>query len=84
MNDVTLYTGNTCPCCTSSRQLLASKGITPIEINVEDNLENLRDLVGQVGRRSYPQIFIGIHHIGGFHDMAALDRDGHLDALLGR
>jgi glutaredoxin 3 len=34
-------------------------------------------------RTSVPQIFIGGRHIGGFDDMAELDIDGELDALLG-
>jgi glutaredoxin 3 len=34
------------------------------------------------GRTSVPQIFIGDLHIGGYDDMAALERAGKLDALL--
>jgi len=29
-----------------------------------------------------PQIFIGDHHVGGFDDLAALDREGGLVPLL--
>jgi glutaredoxin 3 len=29
-----------------------------------------------------PQIYIGDHHVGGYDDLAALDRAGKLDALL--
>jgi len=36
------------------------------------------------GRRSVPQIFIGDHHVGGYDELAALDRAGELDQLLGR
>ena len=34
------------------------------------------------GRMTYPQIFIGDHHVGGFDDLFALEQDGKLDALL--
>ena len=34
------------------------------------------------GRRTVPQIFIGGTHVGGFDDLAALDRAGGLDPLL--
>ena len=34
------------------------------------------------GRTTYPQIFIGETHVGGYDDLAALERDGKLDALL--
>jgi glutaredoxin 3 len=30
-----------------------------------------------------PQIFIGAAHVGGFDDLAALDREGKLAPLLG-
>jgi len=36
------------------------------------------------GRRTVPQIFIGDTHVGGYDDMAALDRQGGLDPLLVR
>ena len=34
------------------------------------------------GRRTVPQIFIGDTHVGGYDDMAALERRGKLDPLL--
>jgi glutaredoxin 3 len=35
------------------------------------------------GRRTVPQIFVGGEHVGGYDDLAALERAGELDALLG-
>ena len=35
------------------------------------------------GARTVPQIFIGELHVGGSDDLAALDRAGKLDAMLG-
>ena len=35
------------------------------------------------GRTTVPQIFIDGQHIGGSDDLAALDREGKLDPLLG-
>jgi glutaredoxin 3 len=34
------------------------------------------------GRATYPQIFIDGKHVGGSDDIAALEREGRLDALL--
>ena len=34
------------------------------------------------GRRTVPQIFIGDTHVGGYDDLAALERRGQLDPLL--
>jgi glutaredoxin 3 len=35
------------------------------------------------GRTTVPQIFIDDHGIGGFDDLAALEREGKLDPMLG-
>ncbi|KPQ11304.1 MAG: glutaredoxin 3 GrxC [Saliniramus fredricksonii] len=34
------------------------------------------------GRTSVPQIFIGDTHVGGYDEMAGLERQGRLDTLL--
>jgi glutaredoxin 3 len=39
-------------------------------------------MMHRTGRRTVPQIFIGDYHVGGFDDLAALDRAGKLDPLL--
>jgi len=39
-------------------------------------------MISRSGRRSVPQIFIGDRHIGGFDDLAKLDREGNLMAML--
>jgi glutaredoxin 3 len=84
MKNVTMYTTSVCPFCRNAKVFLAGKNIRAKEINVEGDLERLREMIVKSGRRSVPQIFIGEQHIGGFDDMIALDRNGSLDALLGR
>jgi glutaredoxin 3 len=37
----------------------------------------------RTGRRTVPQFYSGDRHIGGYDDLAALDRAGGLDPLLG-
>ncbi|MBU6218872.1 MAG: glutaredoxin, partial [Betaproteobacteria bacterium] len=39
-------------------------------------------MMQKTGRRTVPQIYIGEHHVGGFDDLAALDRQGALASLL--
>jgi len=39
-------------------------------------------MMAKTGRRTVPQIFIGQTHVGGFDDLAALDREGGLASLL--
>jgi glutaredoxin 3 len=40
------------------------------------------EMMTRTGRRTVPQIYIGEKHVGGYDDLAALDRAGGLDALL--
>ncbi|HEF4760792.1 TPA: glutaredoxin 3 [Pseudomonas putida] len=82
MNTVTLYTTDTCPYCRSAKSLLASKGIAMQEINIQREPGKLEEMLERSGRRSVPQIFIGDAHIGGFDDLAKLDRQGGLMSML--
>jgi len=82
MNTVTLYTTDTCPYCRSAKSLLASKGVTMQEINIQREPGKLEEMLSRSGRRSVPQIFIGDMHIGGFDDLAKLDRQGGLMSML--
>jgi glutaredoxin 3 len=66
-----------------AEQLLQRKGVTEIEkIRVDLQPELRIAMTEKTGRRTVPQIYIGEHHVGGFDDMAALDRAGKLDQLL--
>jgi glutaredoxin 3 len=63
--------------------LLKSKGVQAIEKIRIDLDETQRDaMIEKTGRRTVPQIFINDQHIGGFDDLAALDRAGGLTPLL--
>ena len=82
MASIEIYTTPTCPYCHAAKALLAEKGADYTEITVLD--PELREAMMQRanGRRTVPQIFIGETHVGGYDDMAALDRAGGLDQLL--
>jgi glutaredoxin 3 len=82
MAKVEIYTTPTCPFCHAAKSLLTEKGADYTEITVLD--PDLREAMTQRahGRRTVPQIFIDNAHIGGYDDMAALDRRGGLDPLL--
>ena len=63
--------------------MLKQKGVTDIEkIRVDLNPEERDAMMTRTGRRTVPQIYIGDTHVGGFDDLAALDRAGNLDPLL--
>ena len=83
MAKVVMYSTAVCPYCQRAELLLKSKGVTEIEKTRIDLDPAQRDLMMQkTGRRTVPQIFIGDRHVGGFDDLAALDRDGGLVPLL--
>jgi len=39
-------------------------------------------MMEKTGRRTVPQIYVGEIHVGGFDDLALLDRAGKLEPLL--
>jgi len=80
---IKMYTTGACPYCLRAEMLLKSKGATEIEKVRVDLDSDLRDeMMQKTGRRTVPQIYIGETHIGGFDELAALDRAGKLDPLL--
>ena len=83
MARVTMYATGVCPYCQMAERLLRSKGVTDIE-KVRIGLEPARrdEMMQRTGRRTVPQIYVGERHVGGYDDLAALDRAGGLDPLL--
>lgn len=80
--NVIVYTTDYCPYCVRAKQLLGKKKAPFTEINVE-NRQDLRSwLVQASGQRTVPQVFINGRSVGGFSDIAELDRRGELDRLL--
>ena len=83
MKPVTLYTTPFCGYCHAAKRLLRDKGITFSEIDLAIDPGRRPEMIQRAnGGRTTPQIFIGDLHVGGFTDMAALDRAGKLDPLL--
>ena len=80
MNQVTIYTSKVCTYCAMAKRLLASKGITPVEINVGNDPQLMQQMMEKTGRRTVPQIYIGVQHLGGYEELVALDRAGGLAA----
>lgn len=81
MLEVTMYTTSTCPYCRNAKQLLSTKGIPYTEISVHAR-DRMLEMMDRSGRRTVPQIFIGERHVGGFDDLAKLDRQGGLIGAL--
>lgn len=82
MPKVVIYTKPFCPYCARAESLLKSRGVAYEEIVASIDAQLREEMRERSGRMTYPQIFIGEHHVGGFDDLDALDRAGKLDALL--
>ena len=80
---ITMYSTGVCPFCQRAERLLRSKGIAAID-KIRVDLEPARrvEMMEKTGRRTVPQIYIGETHVGGFEELAALERAGSLDGLL--
>jgi len=80
---VEIYTWQYCSYCLAAKRLLQQKKVDYIEYAIDGD-EEARDLMSERagGRRTVPQIFINGRHIGGYTNLAGLDKGGELDTLL--
>ena len=79
---VTMYSTRFCPYCIRARNLLDDKGIDYTDISVDSKPQLRREMMERSGRHTVPQIWIDEQHVGGFDDLARLERQGGLDKLL--
>jgi glutaredoxin 3 len=77
-----MYTTAVCPYCQMAERLLTSKGVEIEKVRVDLDPARRMEMMEKTGRRTVPQIYIGQTHVGGYDDLAALDRAGKLDPLL--
>ncbi len=84
MARVEMYATMFCGYCARARALLQRKGVAFEEIDVLEDPSRRPEMVERAGgRTTVPQIFIDGKHVGGSDELAALDRSGKLDPLLG-
>jgi glutaredoxin 3 len=83
MAKVVMYSTGVCPFCLMAERLLKSRGVDVIEkIRVDLEPQRRQEMMQRTGRRTVPQIYVGERHVGGYDDLAALDRAGGLEPLL--
>jgi glutaredoxin 3 len=83
MKKVLMYSTGVCPYCTRAEALLKQRGVTEIEkIRIDLDPSQRAVMMERTGRRTVPQIYIGDTHVGGYDDLAALDRADKLAPLL--
>jgi glutaredoxin 3 len=83
MATVTMYCTAVCPYCVRAEMLLKQRGVTHIEkVRIDQDPSQRAIMMERTGRRTVPQIYIGDTHVGGYDDLAALDRADGLMPLL--
>lgn len=82
MPKIVMYSTAWCPFCVRAEKYLNKKGVVEIDKILVDEVPAAREeMMARTGRRTVPQIFVGEHHVGGYDDLVALDRQGGLDPL---
>ncbi len=83
MQPIEIYTTPLCGFCHAAKRLLKAKDASFTEIDLSRQPDRRAEMLSRSGgARTVPQIFIGDTHVGGCDELHALDRTGHLDALL--
>jgi glutaredoxin 3 len=81
---VEIYTKWGCPYCTRAKALLDGKGVAYEEYDVTMGGEKKREMLARKpDAMTVPQVFVNDVALGGSDDIAALERAGKLDAILG-
>lgn len=81
---VEIYTKMFCGYCARAKQLLREKGVAFEEYDITMGGPGQAEMQQRrPGATTVPQIFIDGEAIGGSDDLARLEREGRLDALLG-
>jgi glutaredoxin 3 len=83
MARILLYTTQFCGYCRAAKQLLRGKALDFEEIDVAFDADKRAEMIERAhGLRTVPQIFIHGRHVGGYEELADLERQGKLDAWL--
>ena len=82
MKKIVIYTTPWCPYCAAAKNLLKAKGVDFEEIRIDSDPEKRAELRARSQCTSVPQMFVADTLLGGFDDIAALDRRGELEPLL--
>ncbi len=78
-----MYTGPLCNFCDAAKRLLTRNNLKYEEIDISTK-DGLRDemIKKANGKRTIPQIFFDDHHVGGYVELRALEKEDKLKDLL--
>ena len=78
-----MYTGPLCNFCEAAKRLFLRNNLKFKEIDISTK-DGLREEMIQKskGKRTIPQIFFDDHHVGGYVELRALEKNGELNNLV--
>ena len=83
MKKVTVYMGPMCTFCDAAKRLLNRNNISYKEINIAIEESKLNEMLSKSnGKKTIPQIFFNDHHVGGYEELRALEKENKLENLL--
>ena len=83
MKNVTVYMGPMCNFCDAAKRLLNRNNIPYKEINIAIEESKMHEMLSKSnGKRTIPQIFFDNHHVGGYEELRALEKENKLENLL--
>jgi glutaredoxin 3 len=82
MKKITVYSTDACSFCVRAKRLLDARGLAYEDINLARDPDGRAELARRTGMLSFPQILIEDELVGGFMELAAIDRSGRLLELL--
>ena len=83
MKNVTIYMGPMCAFCDAAKRLLNRNNIPYKEINIAIEEGKMHEMLSKSnGKRTIPQIFFDNHHVGGYEELRALEKENKLENLL--
>lgn len=83
MSVIEIYSRPACGYCEMAKELLRRRKLEYAEHDVTADRSRMAEMLDRSGgHMSLPQIFIGGRHVGGYMELAELDRRGALAALI--
>jgi GrxC family glutaredoxin len=74
MPTIEIYTLPGCNYCVSAKNLLNNRQLDYIEYDVMKDQQRFTEMLSRSPQRTFPQIFIDGKSIGGFNELAQLNR----------
>ena len=75
--------GPMCNFCDAAKRLLNRNNIPYKEINIAIEEGKMHEMLSKSnGKRTIPQIFFDNHHVGGYEELRALEKENKLENLL--